>query len=200
MLLTTFLPPYPLPLMATPPPGRISAIKKTARGYHTYSKVIPRSREIQLDVAKEAYGSSVGPIPAEEFLDRFMPTSRENMSKVNKVETDFFHGIPTKGLEKDMCKSFVKIMNKSKLFPGLEFVDTFDNEDRQSGCKFRPDGGVYSTGAGRISALEWRLLQLFIEWKATHTLDPYRASAGLDEVLAQRGSIPAAPGCKKITL
>ncbi|KAK7688402.1 hypothetical protein QCA50_008775 [Cerrena zonata] len=156
--------------MATPPQKPISAIRKTTRGYFTFSKVAPRSKEIQQNVAKDVFGCAIGPMPPRDFLNKFMPTTRATRLK---VESDFFHGIPTTGLEKDMCESFTRIMNESDLFPDLEFVNTCNNKDPKSNCKLRPDGSVYSAGSERNSALDWRRLQLFIEWKIDKAFDPF---------------------------
>lgn len=82
----------------------ISAIKKNVGGFFKYSYLTPDAKEVQLNLANDIYGCAIGPMPAEDFLNRFMPVVHQANLEVDK---DFFSGLPTGCTETDMYQPFV---------------------------------------------------------------------------------------------
>lgn len=79
-------------------------LTKTTGAYFMSSSITPLDREAQLSVENDLFGSVVGAMPVQGFLDKFLPTSRE---PVAEVESNFFESIPTSGNEIDRYQYFV---------------------------------------------------------------------------------------------
>lgn len=81
-----------------------SGIWPTAESYSTHSKFTPLAKDIQLKVAKDIFSCAIGAMPAQEFLDRFLPRAL----KVNtEADEDFFADLPNGCHETDMYEPFV---------------------------------------------------------------------------------------------
>lgn len=87
-------------------PRMTSVLKKTTGSYYGSSHVTPLDREVQISVADDLSGSVIGLMPTQEFLDRYVPTSREPLTD---VDPNFFDEIPTSGLETDRYPHFVSL-------------------------------------------------------------------------------------------
>ncbi|KAK7688371.1 hypothetical protein QCA50_008744 [Cerrena zonata] len=158
----------------------ISAIKKTTSSYYANSRIQPSSMEIHRGVAKDNFGCSIGPMPVQDFLDRFMPTTRKSELK---VAPDFFESIPTDGNEKERYQPFVDIVTKSGEFPGLEFAITSNSKDPKAKHSLFPDLVTYSDQAKRDALLLWALVEFFIEWKVDLTSDGYDRGSDKNDIL-----------------
>ena len=58
--------------------------------------------DIQVDIAKDNYGGTIGEMPAQ---DRFLPGG----SSLPQVPKTFFHAIPTEGVEELKYQPFVSL-------------------------------------------------------------------------------------------
>ena len=70
--------------MATPSVKPGSRVYSTTKSFRKNSSTEHRAAAIQANVALETYGFSIGAMPTQEFLDRFLPRSGPSNRKVRK--------------------------------------------------------------------------------------------------------------------
>lgn len=86
------------------PKKPLSTVINTTTGFNKYSTEKPNAKDVQRGVAYDMFGCSLGSIPVDDFLKRFVPTSRRNPHRVPK---SFFNSIPQTGLENTRYQPFV---------------------------------------------------------------------------------------------
>ena len=82
----------------------VSVVTNTTTGYSRHSTTTPLAKNAQKSVAKELQGTTIGPVPRQEFLDRYVPDHREDPTT---VRPDFFKMVSNEDLEVDRYQPFV---------------------------------------------------------------------------------------------
>ncbi|KAK7688397.1 hypothetical protein QCA50_008770 [Cerrena zonata] len=130
------------------------------------------------DVARQTHGHTIGPMPVQDFLDKFLPRIHNHNTRTRKHVHD-------RTPNKKMYKSFSKTMGDQNLCPGFELVPlpTETKSNTPSGHKLRPGIAVYSRGAKRNSVCDWPLMDFFIEWRPDEHFDCYYEDYVNDQIL-----------------
>ncbi|KAK7688378.1 hypothetical protein QCA50_008751 [Cerrena zonata] len=130
------------------------------------------------DIARQTHGYTIGPMPVQHFLDKFLPKVHSHNTRTRKHVYD---RIPNKKL----YKSFSKTMGDQNLCPGFELalLPTEANNCTSSEHNLRPGIAVYSRGAPRNSVCDWPLMDFFIEWRQNEHFDCYYEDYDNDEIL-----------------
>ncbi|KAK7688395.1 hypothetical protein QCA50_008768 [Cerrena zonata] len=130
------------------------------------------------DVARQTHGHTIGPMPAQDFLDKFLPKTHIHNTRTRKNVYDRI-------LNKKLYKAFSKSMGDQNLCPGFELVPlpTETKNNTLSGHKLLPGIAVYSRGAKRKSVCDWPLMDFFIEWRPDEHFDCYYEDYVNDEIL-----------------
>ena len=87
------------------PHESISIVRTTTTGHSQHSRVTPLAEDAQKGVAKDLQGCCIGPMPPDEFYDKYLP----NSGRVFSVDLDFFDGINNDDPETDRYKPFVSL-------------------------------------------------------------------------------------------
>ncbi|KAH9031579.1 hypothetical protein EDB83DRAFT_2319184 [Lactarius deliciosus] len=118
----------------------------------------------------------VGPMPPQDFLDTFLPSTSLNPS-VLPFERGMFSPSNEMALEPEMYDKFVKIVGSH--LPKLDLVNTSRKQDKAPYTKFafscRPDCSVYSSGSNHNHELNLSLVEFPIKFKTTTDQDPFVA-------------------------
>ena len=87
------------------PEEPISAFRNTTTEYDKHSSTILPATDAHKGVAKDMEGCSIGNMPIDEFLSRFIPDHKKN--PLGEVDIDFFKPIPETGHETKRYSPFV---------------------------------------------------------------------------------------------
>ncbi|KAG5640077.1 hypothetical protein DXG03_001303, partial [Asterophora parasitica] len=165
--------------MSAPPATSGSPIKHNPlTGYESRTTSLSTYRG---KLNKAMSGFFVGPMPVDQFLQEFLPSSTRRTPKIPKDE---FKTVPINGAEDSMYPPFMKIIQDRKLIPNYKIVNTSHTPDRQSVYNMKPDPTIYrdsfdiSGGATNFAELE-----LSCELKPKESYDAFRDPTPHDDLL-----------------
>ena len=89
----------------------ISVVTNTTTEHSQHSMTIPLAKDAQRGVAKELQGSTIGPVPRMEFLDRYLPDHKKGAATVRR---DFFKAVSNDVREVDRYEPFVSSLTSTR--------------------------------------------------------------------------------------
>ncbi|KAK7688380.1 hypothetical protein QCA50_008753 [Cerrena zonata] len=128
------------------------------------------------DIARQTHGHTIGPMPVQDFLDKFLPNVHNT-----RTRKQAYNRTPNKKL----YRAFSKTMGDLNLCPGFRLVSlpTETKNSTRSGHKLLPGIAVYPQDARPISVCDWPLMDFFIEWRPDEDFDCYYEDYVNDQIL-----------------
>ena len=95
----------------------VSTLRNTTTEYDKHSSTSLSAADAHKGVAKDMAGCSIGPMPIQEFLDRFMPDHKKK--PLGEIDANFFESIPGSGHETKRYLPFVSHRDSSLPVPTI---------------------------------------------------------------------------------
>ncbi|KAH7887107.1 hypothetical protein F5I97DRAFT_1106621 [Phlebopus sp. FC_14] len=125
--------------------------------------------EIKKILAIETSGRYVGPMPVEEFLQRFLPSSKTPCPTLSQ---DVFDDVSGASSETAMYPQFIQSV--SPLAPDMELVDTHNHACDVGEFTLKPDVSLYAKGTwSQDTITDFTTIEMWVEFKATASDDPF---------------------------
>ncbi|KAH8099741.1 hypothetical protein BXZ70DRAFT_989992 [Cristinia sonorae] len=125
-----------------------------------------------------------GPIPAQDFIEEFLPVNLGNIpnSLLNRIQ--FTKVTAHAKSESQMYKPFIDAVNKSGLMPGYILVDISNSGEDETGSK--PDVGAFKGVRGKwkregVDRWVWDSAEIWIEFKFDLSHDAFIPTPTTDE-------------------
>ncbi|KAI0041356.1 hypothetical protein FA95DRAFT_708890, partial [Auriscalpium vulgare] len=159
--------PLSTPLQSTPPRGGIPLASDASlhstppqfknAGFEPFSTATDTAAVTHNRLAVEMGSRFIGPMPVSQFFDEFVPPPRDAKGKpVKKPSSKKF---PKSSALSEA--SFIAEIEKRKLCPNLQFLDTHHTSDPEHPKELKPDISVVAPGQDPV----WRKMELVIERK-----------------------------------
>ncbi|KAH7886496.1 hypothetical protein F5I97DRAFT_1926749 [Phlebopus sp. FC_14] len=158
----------------TPPPPRLlpeeTPVAKRMSNSPPFSSEPPsKEDELKRLLALETAGRYVGPMPAEAFLNKFLP---QEQPPCPVVAPDVFNNVTEASSEISMYPQFIQSIGQ--FAPGMEFVDTHNHACEVGDFALKPDVSIYAPGSrpARVTT-DFSTMESWVEFKVNANDDPF---------------------------